>query len=45
MRTLTIQLDNDTDDDQIIVARIIALMKQGFTSGSCPNWAILEEKQ
>jgi hypothetical protein len=46
MRTLTIQLeDNDADgnDDEIIVERVLELIKQGFTRGYEPTWEIVEE--
>ena len=40
-RTLTIKLQDDVDDE-IIVARVLELVSDGYTSGFHPYWEIKE---
>lgn len=46
-RILTIQLEDNTNDgdkhaDEVIVARVLELIEEGFTSGIEPTWEISE---
>lgn len=46
-RTLTIQLENDSNEgdghsDEVIVERVLELVKEGYTSGYEPMWEIKE---
>ena len=47
-RTLTIQLESNTNegdehDDETIVARVLEMIQEGYTSGYEPTWEIKEE--
>lgn len=42
-RTLEITLSEDENDDEDIVAQVLDLMSQGFTSGFYPHWEITEK--
>ena len=41
-RNLTIYLGDDSDDDEMIVARVSELVSEGYTSGYGPYWTIEE---
>ena len=47
MRTLTIQLEDNSNegdghDDETIVAEVLRLIGEGYTSGYEPTWSIEE---